>query len=70
MTPEQHKAQRDLVLAASLLADTPEERHGVYANRRPRHVPPMPPALPVLPPQGAWTPHAFVLPVVNERRPA
>lgn len=59
MTPEQHDAQRDLVLRASLLADTPEERHGVYARRKP--LPPVVP--PVVVNVGA---HVFCIPVVVE----
>lgn len=58
-TPAQRKAQRDLVLRSSLLADTRAERHGVYPVRK-RPAPVVPPV--VLNVAG----HAFVLPHVTE----
>lgn len=66
MTPEEHRAQRDLVMRSMLRAGTPEERTDEYRKRR---VPPFPPALPVVPPAG-WVSHRFVIPTVNERRPS
>jgi hypothetical protein len=36
MTRRERERQRALLLQAMLLADTRAERHGVYANRKPR----------------------------------
>lgn len=36
MTPEQqHRQQRERIVASLLLADTRSERHGVYKRRKP-----------------------------------
>ena len=54
VTPAEFSAyQRDMVRLSLMLADTPEDRHGSYAPRKPRLDVPR-------------EPHAFVVPVVTE----
>lgn len=52
--------QKELILLSLLLADTPEDRHGVYPRRRPTPAPPVqlaPAASPI---------HEFLFPQVRE----
>jgi hypothetical protein len=64
MTPrEWHDAQKAMIRASLLLADTRADRHGVYAKRRKPALRPVPPRA------GGWSPggHVWTMPVVNEK---
>ena len=54
MTPQQ-QVTHDRIVASLILADTRSERHGVYGKRRPA--------------PKVRKPHAWSMPVVNERKP-
>jgi hypothetical protein len=56
VTPAEHALQRERVLLASLLADTPEDRHNSYANRKPSTQPMV-----------VKAEHVYVVPLVTEQ---
>jgi hypothetical protein len=53
-----HKATLEAIRLSLLLGDTTADRHGVYANRKPKPAPLPPPLIAPI--------HQFVMPIVME----